>query len=106
MPCGLAQHDRVGFDRAEPAPQLDPESRVGARDMVAAQAVSAVLGDPALGDLHEVLLDAAAAGVELGQGDDVEEAAVVVRPLPEAIEVGGVAAAGEGVAKEMMAATR
>ena len=62
---GLAEHQWIRLDLAQAAPKLDPESRVDAGDVVAADAVDAVCGQPVLGGPNQVLPHMAAAGVEL-----------------------------------------
>ena len=104
VPGRLAEHEGVGLDLAQTGAKLDPEGRVGARHVVAAHAVRAVGGDPVPRGLDEVGADPPAAGVELGQDDVVVEAAVVVRPLPEAIELGRLAALLDRVSEQMVAA--
>ena len=102
----LGEHEGVGLDLAQPSPQLDPERGVHADRVVAPHAVRPVLGNPVSGCVDQVVLHAAAAGVHLGQGDHVVEAAVVMRPLPESVEVRSVAAVIDRVSEQVMTATR
>ncbi len=73
--------------------------------MVAPDAIGAVCGQPVLCGAHEVVLDDAIAGVELGHCDHIREAAVVMGPLPEPVVRRRIAVPFDRVAEEVVAAT-